>query len=58
MGCLRFDYNACSNLRNVHVTNESEGNRIKDVESFDIMFFIHLTKQNAGDHVRLTIKTT
>ena len=28
-------------------TNESKGNKIKDFDSFDIMFFIYSNKQNA-----------
>ena len=31
----------------VRGTNESKGNKIKDFDSFDIMFFIYSNKQNA-----------
>ena len=31
----------------VRGTNESKGNKIKDFDSFDIMFFIYSKKQNA-----------
>ena len=41
----------------VRGTNESKGNKIKDFDSFDIMFFI-LLKQTECFSVRLTIKTT
>ena len=36
--CLRFDNDACANLCNVRGTNESQQNKTKDFESFDIMF--------------------
>jgi len=48
MRCLQFDNDACINLHNAKKTTESQGNKIKDFESFDIMFFIHLAKQNVG----------
>ena len=44
--CLRFGGGVCDVVGRAW-DQESKGNKIKDFDSFDIMFFIYSNKQNA-----------